>query len=172
MPPLPAIASNQQQTTNNQQLNSIMTLESMRAFPDRLANTVRGVRDATTLEAEGKWSVTDVVAHLVDLELVYAVRIRDILAGSGERVLQPLDQNAWIERVHRREPVSELLEQFAFLRRMNLALAERLNEAERAHSGTHPQYGALSVAGAFERLARHDERHHAQIERIARAVGG
>jgi len=149
-----------------------MTQQTLRAFPERLANTVRGLRDVTTPEAEGKWSVTDVVAHLADLELVYAVRIRDILAGSGERALQPLAQDAWIERVHRREPVEELLDQFAFLRRMNLALAERLDAAERARSGTHPQYGTLSVAGAFERLVRHDEKHHAQIERISKAVGG
>lgn len=146
------------------------TLEPLRAFPERLANTVRRIRNVTTPEAEGKWSVTDVVAHLVDLELVYAVRIRDILAGSGERALQPLEQDAWIERVHRREPVEELLEQFAFLRRMNLALADRMSEAERTRSGMHPQYGTLSAFGAFERLVRHDEKHHGQIERIAAAV--
>jgi uncharacterized damage-inducible protein DinB len=145
------------------------TLEKLRAFPARLAAAVEGIDAAslTRLEAEGKWSMTDVVAHLSDLEMVYAVRIRTILAGAGgDAPLPALAQNHWVERVHRREPLSELLEQFSFHRRMNLALLERLNEEELSRSGIHPEYGAITVRDAFGRIERHDEKHLAQIERI------
>ncbi|HEX8172646.1 MAG TPA: DinB family protein [Thermoanaerobaculia bacterium] len=144
-----------------------MNLEALRSFPARLAQTVSAVRDVDRAEAEGKWSVADVVAHLADLELVYAVRIRSIVAGAGETPLQALPQNAWIERVHRREPLAELVEQFAFLRAMNVAFLARLSEEELSRSGIHPEYGAITAHHAAERLERHDAKHHAQIERIA-----
>lgn len=148
------------------------TLAALRTFPQQLAAAVQnlGSDQVTRLEAEGKWSVADVVAHLADLELVYAVRIRTIVAGAGDTPLAALAQDAWVERVHRREPVSELLEQFAFLRAMNVRFLERLGEDERARRGIHPQYGPISVDDAVGRLTRHDAKHFAQIERITRAV--
>jgi hypothetical protein len=145
------------------------TLTNLRAFAPRLAAAVEGLTEEqlTKPEAEGKWSVADVVAHLADLELVYAVRIRTILAGAGgDTPLPALAQNHWIERVHRREPVAETLEQFGYLRRINLLLLSRLNEEELGRSGIHPEYGPITVRDAYGRMERHDLKHLAQIERI------
>lgn len=129
--------------------------------------------DLTRPEADGKWSITDVVAHLADLEMVYAVRIRTILAGAGgDAPLPSLAQNQWVERVHRREPLPELLEQFRFHRHMNLTLLERLSEEELSRSGMHPEYGALTIRDAYGRIERHDAKHLAQIERVKARVTG
>ncbi|MDQ3280241.1 MAG: DinB family protein [Acidobacteriota bacterium] len=141
-------------------------IDRLRDFPARLTAAAQSASDPTRLEKEGGWSVTDVVAHLADLELVYAVRIRTIVAGAGETPLPGLEQDAWVRNVHRREPVNELLEQFAFLRKMNTDLLDRLSEEELSRSGIHPQYGPLTAQGAAERLVRHDEKHLAQLERI------
>jgi uncharacterized damage-inducible protein DinB len=147
-------------------------IDRLSTFPSRLTNAVSGVTEdaARTLEKEGGWSVADVVAHLGDLELVYAVRIRTIVSGDVPQPLTPLDQNAWVERVHRREPLSELVENFRFHRAYNIALLQRLSAEELERSGLHPQYGPLTVRGAAERLVRHDEKHLAQIERIKASV--
>jgi uncharacterized damage-inducible protein DinB len=144
------------------------TLEKLRAFPPRLAAATEGLSEAqlTRLEREGGWSVADVIAHLGDLELVYAVRIRTIVAGAGETPLAALAQNDWVERVHRREPVSELLERFEFERRHNLAFIDRLSGEELERRGIHPQYGSISVRDAVQRLVNHDAKHFAQLERI------
>lgn len=149
------------------------TLEKLRAFQSRLVLAIHGIPEAELkrLEGDGRWSVADVIAHLGDLELVYAVRIRTMLAGAGDAPLPALQQNDWVERVHRREPLAELLEQFWFQRRMNLALLSRLSEEELARSGKHPQYGAMTVRDAVERIVRHDEKHLAQIERIKQTLG-
>jgi hypothetical protein len=147
-------------------------MNELLAFHSRLVLTIHGIAEAdlNRPEAPGKWSIADVIAHLGDLELVYAVRIRTIVAGAGEAPLPALAQDAWIERVHRRESVAELLEQFWFHRRANVRLLERLTEEERARSGIHPQYGAITVTEAVDRLVRHDARHLAQIERIKGAL--
>jgi DinB superfamily/ChrR Cupin-like domain len=149
-------------------------MSALHEFHSRLLLAIHGIPEADLRrpEREGKWSVADVIAHLGDLELVYAVRIRTILAGAGgEQPLPSLAQDHWVERVHRREPVSELLEQLWFHRRMNLALRERLSEEELSRSGVHPEYGPITVADAFGRIERHDAKHLGQIERIKAALG-
>ena len=141
-------------------------------FQSRLLLAIHGIAesDLRKPEREGKWSIADVIAHLGDLELVYAVRIRSMLAGA-QGTLQALPQDAWVERVHRREPVAELLEEFWFHRRMNLRLLERLSEEELSRGGNHPDYGAINIRDAYERIRRHDAKHLAQIERIKSAHG-
>lgn len=148
-------------------------LEPLRSFQSRLLLAIHGIPETELQrpEADGKWSVADVIAHLGDLEMVYAVRMRTILAGAGEAPLPALAQTDWVERVHRREPLAELLEQFWFHRRMNVTFLERLSDEELARSGNHPQYGALTIRGAAERIVRHDARHLAQIERIKSTHG-
>jgi hypothetical protein len=154
----------------------MLPMNELHDFHSRLLLAIHGIaeEDLRRPESEGRWSIADVIAHLGDLELVYAVRIRSMLAGAGE-ALQALPQNAWIEhvheRVHGREPVAELLEQFWFHRRMNLGLLERLSEDELARSGSHPDYGTITIRDAFERIRRHDAKHLAQIERIKTAHG-
>ena len=147
-------------------------MNELHDFHSRLLLSIHGLseEDLRRPEGEGRWSIADVIAHLGDLELIYAVRIRSMLAGT-EGTLQALPQDAWIERVHRREPVSELLEQFWFHRRMNLRLLERLSNQELSRPGTHPDYGAITIRDAFERIRRHDAKHLGQIERIKSALG-
>jgi hypothetical protein len=143
-------------------------MNTLLQFQSRLVMAIHGIPEADLrrLEPGRRWSVADVIAHLGDLELVYAVRIRTILAGAGETPLPALAQDDWVERVHRRESVAELLEQFWFHRRANVALFERLTEEEKLRSGIHPEYGPITISHAFERLERHDAKHLAQIERI------
>lgn len=148
-------------------------MEALRSFQSKLLLAIHGIPegDLRRPEREGKWSIADVIAHLGDLELVYAVRIRSMLAGAGETPLQSLPQDRWIANVHRRESLAELLEQLWFHRRMNLDLAVRLNDDELARTGTHPDYGLISIRDAFGRIERHDAKHLAQIERIKTTHG-
>jgi len=147
-------------------------IRRMNDFQSRLLLAIHGIAedDLRRLEGEGKWSIADVIAHLGDLEMVYAVRMRTALAVD-EPDVPVLKQNEWVASVHRREPVAELLEQFWFHRRMNLTLKSRLTEAELARKGTHPDYGAITIAQMFERIANHDEKHLRQIERIKQTLG-
>jgi hypothetical protein len=163
------------------------------AFMNELLMAIHGIaeEDLRRPESEGRWSIADVIAHLGDLELVYAVRMRTALAVD-EPDVPVLEQDKWVANVHRwrtgnpacpppndrqdclsptREPVSELLEQFWFHRRMNLALKSRLTEAELARKGRHPDYGLITIAQMFERIANHDAKHLRQIERIKQTLG-
>ena len=144
----------------------------MNDFQSRLLLAIHGIAesDLRKPEAESKWSIADVIAHPGDLELVYAVRMRTALAVD-EPDVPALKQNEWVAAVHRGESVAELLEQFWFHRRMNLAFRARLSEGELARKGRHPDYGLITIAQMFERITNHDEKHLRQIERIKAAHG-
>ena len=143
-------------------------LDDLRAFQSQLVLAVHGLSDDDMRKPElpGKWSINDVVAHLGDLELISAVRIRAILAADAPAV-PVLDQERWVSRVHRRgEPMSELLEQLWFHRRMNIRILERLQSDDLRKQGRHYEFGLLTIGQIAERLRNHDEKHLAQIERI------
>lgn len=148
-------------------------IERLRDFQSRLLLAIHGIpeEDLQRPEREGKWSIADVIAHLADLELATCVRTRAALAVDDAPPLQKVVQDAWIARVHRRESTAELLEQLWFDRRRNLALLERLSEEELARTGTHPDYGPIPIREMYERIAAHQEKHLAQIERIKTTLG-
>ncbi|HEX9985327.1 MAG TPA: DinB family protein [Thermoanaerobaculia bacterium] len=147
-------------------------IDALRGYQSQVLVRLQGLAedDLRRKEAEGKWAIADVLAHLADFELVIAVRLRSMLA-SEHPALQPMEQAQWVARVHRGEPIDELLEQFRFLRELNVRLLERVRDDEWARTGEHPQAGSISLSAITERLARHDARHLAQIDRIRTTHG-
>lgn len=71
-------------------------VEILAATPRQLARLVKGVsrKKLSQRPAPDKWSVTEILAHLADSELVYGFRIRMILEASGTPI-QGIDQDAW-----------------------------------------------------------------------------
>lgn len=147
-------------------------IDTLRGYQSQVLLRLQGIaeNDLRKPEADGKWSIADVLAHLADFELIIAVRLRSMLA-SEHPPLQPMEQAQWVARVHRGEPVEELLEQFRFLREINVRLLERVREDEWTRTGEHPQAGSISLSAITERLARHDAKHLGQIDRIRTAHG-
>lgn len=144
--------------------------DALRDFPTRLSRAVEGLSaDALQRpETAGKWSIAQVIAHLTQFELIIAVRIRTILGGDTPSLLA-LDQERWVRDVYRGEPVSEMIEQLAFLRRMTLSLLDRLTEDDWDRAGIHPQYGHNTIRQLVARYEQHQEKHLRQIERIKAA---
>ncbi len=120
-------------------------------------------------EAPGKWSVIHVVQHLADSDLVWAWRLRLVIA-QDRPPLTPYDQDRWAERLNYDEArLDDGLEQFNLLRRLNLQLIDRLSEDERARVGVHAERGDESVDRMMRLYAGHDLRHLRQIDRIRAA---
>lgn len=113
----------------------------------------------------GMWSVREIIAHLADAEVVFAYRVRIMIATPGATI-HAFDQNEWAAGMHydRIDPAGAV-DRFEVLRRGNLELVERLPDPEAAF-GIHEERGRES-AGLFVRLyAGHDRNHLAQIEAI------
>jgi hypothetical protein len=123
-----------------------------------------------TPEADGKWSVGQVLRHLADSEIVWGFRLRLVLAHDRPAITG-YDQDLWAERLHYDEanPV-ESVREFGVLRDGNLRLLGRASSADLERVGIHAERGEESVTHMIKLYAGHDLLHLRQIQRIARAI--
>ena len=121
-------------------------------------------------ERPGKWSIGQTLQHLADSEVVWAWRMRLILAQDRPQ-LTGYDQDQWAERLrYDKADPSEALELFRVLRRANLRLVDGASPADLKRTGVHVERGEESLEHLRRLYAGHDLLHLRQIERIRRAV--
>lgn len=105
----------------------------------------------------GDWSLGEVVAHIVDTDLVLSDRIKRVLA-EDHPALQPFDENAWIARLGV-GPTAEAAELLAANRRWMTRILELADEADFARAGDHPEAGRLTVAALVAKAVGHLDHH-------------
>src|ERR1700753_4040408 len=94
------------------------------ATPKKLAALIKGktAKQMTRRPEPDKWSVTEIMAHLADVELAVSWRLRQTLACNGIP-LQAYDQDVWAKTFNyaKRDPRVSL-NSFRTLREANVAL--------------------------------------------------
>jgi DinB superfamily len=136
--------------------------------PKRLAKLLKGVSAAKARKrpAPEKWSITEIVAHIADTELVSGYRIRTILGAPGAPI-QAFDQDDWAASLrYGKRNVRKSFEQYRALREANLALVKSITPAQWKQHGLHAERGEESVERIVQMMAGHDINHFQQIERI------
>jgi hypothetical protein len=115
--------------------------------------------------APRKWSIADVVIHLLDTEVANSWRLRHIV-GDDDAVVEAFDENAWAKalRYPDLDPKAALTA-YAALRWCNVELARRLTKAQLARAGRHTERGPITARWVLERMMQHDAAHLAQIDR-------
>ena len=145
----------------------------LRETPTALSRAITGLspRQLRTPEAQGKWSIVQILQHLADSEVVWAWRMRLILAQDRPQ-LTGYDQDLWAERLHyERVDPADALEVFTVLRRANLRLLEGAAPADLQRTGVHVERGEETLEHLRRLYAGHDLLHLNQIERVRQAVG-
>ena len=148
-------------------------LEVLAETPSAIRSLTNGVPRAKllALEAPGKWSVTHVVMHLADSEIVGAFRFRMVLAHEQPSI-PGYDQDLWANHLKYGEAdLAAALDQFSGLRTANLRLLTGTSATERERFGIHSERGEESIGKMIRMYAGHDLVHLRQINRIMRAVG-
>jgi len=144
-------------------------LKVQRETPRKLAALVRKLnkKQLTRKPAPDKWSISEILAHLADAEIVGAWRLRHVLGNNGAPI-QAFDQNVWASTFSyaRRDP-KQSLEVFRVLRESNLAMLKALPKELWENYGMHQERGKESVAHIVHMYAGHDLNHLGQIEKIA-----
>jgi len=143
-------------------------LKSQSVAAKKLDRLVKGVPASKLRKrpAPDKWSVSEILAHLADAEIVIAWRIRSILGAPGTPI-QAYDQDAWaaVGNYAKRDP-RKSIEQFRAMRDANLALYKSLSPEQWKYSGMHAERGEESIERVARMIAGHDINHILQIERI------
>jgi uncharacterized damage-inducible protein DinB len=119
-------------------------------------------------EGAGTFSPRDVVGHLIHGERTdWMPRLRRMREFGEARPFEPFDRTGFREAIRGR-PVNALLDEFARLRRDNLAelTSLHLGEADLATRGQHPTFGRVTVAQLLATWVTHDLNHLGQIARV------
>ena len=136
--------------------------------PKRLEKLLKGVSPAKLRKrpAPGKWSVSEIVAHMADADLVVAFRIRLVLGAPGIQV-QAFDQDTWVTALHYdKRDTKKSFEQFRAVREATVALLKSLDPEQWKLSGIHTERGEESVETIVRMAAGHDINHIRQVEQI------
>jgi DinB superfamily len=140
-------------------------LEAAEKSPKQVAAAVSGLPE--------KWCILEILGHLADIEIVYAYRLRQILADK-KPVIAPMDQDEWARNLGCMEtPPAELVALYGLNRHANLRLLQRLTLADLGKSAYHPEVKKdITVAELIERMGAHGASHLEQIERLKKAGVG
>jgi hypothetical protein len=138
------------------------------ATAKKLERVIKGVTAAKLKKrpAPDKWSVSEILAHLADTEIVGSFRMRLILGAPGTPIVA-FDQDAWVTSGHygKRDP-RKCVEQFRVQREANLALLKSLTPEQWKQYGMHSERGQESVEHIVKMFAGHDVNHLLQIQKI------
>ena len=141
---------------------------ALAATPARLQSLVAGAtaRELTWTTSPERWSVTQIVAHLADAEIVIAWRLRSVLASDGI-AMQPFDQNEWATAFkYENADAAAAVTLCGVLRAANLALLRTVDPERLEYAGMHSERGRESIGQIMRMYTGHDLNHLAQIERL------
>jgi hypothetical protein len=119
----------------------------------------------------GKWSTLEVVCHLSDFEIVYADRIKRIIAEERP-TLPDGDEQLFAAKLayHSRDLEEELLV-FSSIRTSTARILRTLPAGDFARIGNHSTAGPLTLLQFVERATKHIHHHVAFIQEKRKAMG-
>ncbi len=131
--------------------------------PDELRVLMNAISDEKGLfaYAEGKWTIKEVVGHLIDGERVFAYRAHRFSHGDPTP-LSGFDQNTYIANGRSNDRLlQDLFDEFGSQRRSNILMLKSLREADWDLRGT-ASGAEVSVRALAFIMAGH-VRHHLKI---------
>ena len=116
---------------------------------------------AASRYAPGKWSIKELVGHVIDSERLFACRALRF-ARNDKAALAGFDQDEYVKNGGFDDrKLADLAEEFSHVRRANMLLFASLGEETRGRRGIANEV-EVSVRALLYIIAGH-ERHHAEI---------
>jgi len=146
------------------------TIAVLERTPAAFNALLSGLRDIWTHRNEGgeTWSASDVIGHLIHGERTdWIARARIILENGETQTFERFDRLGHILE-SRGKSLDQLLDEFARLRRENLAALRALNlqSEDLARRGRHPALGVVTLTELLATWAAHDLTHLHQLSRL------
>ena len=143
-------------------------LDAAEKSPGEIARAVSGLAEKVLRykPSAEKWCIQEILGHLADIELVYAYRIRQMLADE-KPVIAPMDQNAWARGLdYLSTPAPELIAAYGLNRHRTVQLLRRLKPGDFEKSALHPELNRqVTVVEMIEKMSGHGASHLQQIEK-------
>ena len=120
-------------------------------------------------EADGEWSVRQIVHHLTDNEVADAMRLRQMLAHESP-VIVPFDESLFAANLHYDREAESSVATFFALRASSGALLEQIADEDWSRDGQHPEHELYTVETLVRKNIEHDAAHRTQIGRALQAA--
>ena len=107
-------------------------LEAAEKSPKQVAAAVSGLPDKVLRykPSPDRWCILEILGHLADIEIVYAYRLRQMLADQ-KPVIASIDQDEWARSLcYMETPPAEMVALYGLNRHANLRLLQRLTPAD------------------------------------------
>jgi len=138
-------------------------LNALERQPSELRSLLNGLDEekGKYAYADGKWSIKEVLSHLIDGERIFSYRVLRISRGD-ETPIEGFEQDGYIENSHANErSFEDLLEELSLQRNANLLMLKNLRDDGWKRLGTASQ-SPVSVRALGFIMAGH-VRHHINI---------
>jgi uncharacterized damage-inducible protein DinB len=113
----------------------------------------------TARPGPGAWSIAELVAHLVDSDLVDSDRMKRVTA-ENEPNLPAYDESLWISRLRSNEmPVSEAVKLFGANRRWMSRMLRGCVDADFGRAGHHSERGRMTLVELVTGSTNHLDHH-------------
>jgi hypothetical protein len=146
-------------------------LDLSETSPKEIAVAVSGLPDKVLRykASPDKWCILEILGHLADIEIVYAHRIRQMLADD-KPVIAPMDQDAWARNLDYLDtPAPELVAVYGLNRHHTVQLLRPLKPEHLQKLAFHPELNrTVTVAEMLEKMSAHGLNHLQQIEKLKR----
>src|SRR5690606_19134074 len=130
--------------------------EQLLTFPEFIRSIPEDLGDYTY--SEGKWTVKEVLCHILDTERVMAYRALRF-ARNDMTELAPFEQDGFVQNGrHNERSLTSIEDEFVHLRRANLLLFQTFNETELGRKGMAS--GRLITVKAFLYVIAGHLTHH------------
>lgn len=148
-------------------------IEAFAAGGPRVGEAIRGLSREDLLAppapgAPGKWTIQEIVLHLLDSDLVASERMKRIIAMDRPALI-PYDENAFVERLaYDRQDAAAAAEMFALNRALTASILRSLPDEAFAREGIHSENGPMTLARFVDLYVWHVD-HHLKFLREKRA---
>ncbi|WP_217269779.1 DinB family protein [Neobacillus endophyticus] len=113
-------------------------------------------------EAAEKWSVKEVLSHLLDHNLITSFRLAE-----SNATLPAFNQDRWVKGTRANEGLSyQILDSFQSLLALNLQVFHRLTNDDWYKKGTNSKGETVQLYEIVNLFIKHVQHHIKQIERI------
>jgi uncharacterized damage-inducible protein DinB len=141
-------------------------LDALRTGVVEFAGLLSPLDDSQALHryAPGKWSIKEVLGHMLDVERVFAYRALRIGRGD-ETPLPGFEQDDYVKIAnYDRRALAGLLDEYRHLRAANLELFASFDAADLERAGTASGY-RVTARAAIWIIAGHERHHLAGLRR-------
>jgi uncharacterized damage-inducible protein DinB len=144
-------------------------LDTAEKSPKQIAAAVSGLSDKTMRykPSPDKWCILEMLAHLADMEILYAYRMRQMLFDK-DPVIAVIDQDAWARNpAYLDTSPAELVALYGLNRHATLQMLRRLKVDDLKKSAFHPEHRRpVTLEEYLGMMVKHGPNHLEQIERL------